>query len=56
MAKMFKAVFLCVAATATLASVAQADKTQTFDSAASAAAGGRVATGNGLDGQLAGLH
>ena len=54
MAKMFSA-FLCVAATATLASVAQADKTQTFDSAASAAAGGWVATGNGLDGQLAGF-
>jgi hypothetical protein len=44
-------IFVIVVSVAT----AKADKTQTFDSAASAAAGGWVATGSGTDNQVAGF-
>lgn len=46
---------LCAAAILSCALSALADKTQTFNSAASAAAAGWVASGSGVDGQTAGF-
>jgi hypothetical protein len=54
MAKQF-ALVLSLVIVMTLANASKADKTQSFDSAASAAAAGWVATGNGMDTQVAGF-
>jgi hypothetical protein len=49
------ALISCTVIMVAIAGVANADKTQTFDTAASAAAGGWVASGSGVDNQVAGF-